>query len=171
MQKTEFIKGNINAVDRICEELTYKKKKKNELRVSMHGDVKLKTMRPETSYSKRIQQYWKLFFVLFRFFNYPHTAPQHQGLPEPSLISAPPNFMPHHGHTLSPLLGLPQPHPPQHCQPLPSSLVTPHHGYQHPTNMGLAMHQPSSSQFSSTSSSVQGVPENSNGWWHKKLIF
>ncbi|KDR09131.1 hypothetical protein L798_00738 [Zootermopsis nevadensis] len=97
------------------------------------------------------------------FFNYPHTAPQHQGLPEPSLISAPPNFMPHHGHTLSPLLGLPQPHPPQHCQPLPSSLVTPHHGYQHPTNMGLAMHQPSSSQFSSTSSSVQGVPENSNG--------
>lgn len=106
-----------------------------------------------------------------RFFNYPHTGPQHHGINGPSLLSTAPNFNPHQSHSLPPLLGLPPPPPPQHCiqaaQHLTSNLVTPHYSYQHPTNMGLEMHQPSSSQFSSTSSSIQGVQGNSNGWYSK----
>ncbi|PSN33236.1 hypothetical protein C0J52_24492 [Blattella germanica] len=99
------------------------------------------------------------------FFNYPHTAPQHQGMANPVLFPTAPNFMPHHGHPISPLLGLPPPTaPPQHClqssQTIQSNFVSPHHhGYQH---MGLipSLHQPSSSQFSGNTSHIQGVPGN-----------
>jgi hypothetical protein len=107
--------------------------------------------------------------VFCRFFNYPHTGPHHHGINGPSLLSTAPNFTPHQSHSLPPLLGLPPPPPPQHCiqaaQHLTSNLITPHHSYQHPTNMGLEMHQPSPNQFSSTSSSIQGVQGNSNGWY------
>ncbi|XP_023717580.2 homeobox protein ceh-30 [Cryptotermes secundus] len=101
------------------------------------------------------------------FFNYPHTGPQHHGINGPPLLSTAPNFSPHQSHSLPPLLGLPPPPPPQHCiqaaQHLTSNLVTPHHSYEHPTNIGLEIHQPSSNQFSSTSSSIQGLQGNSNG--------
>ena len=103
-----------------------------------------------------------------RFFNYPHTAPQPQAINGPSLLSAASQFIPHHSHTLPPLVGLPAPAPPQHCiqaaQPTPSNLVTHHYGYQHPANIVLGMHAPSCSQMTSNSSAVTGVQGNSNGW-------
>lgn len=103
-----------------------------------------------------------------RFFNYPHTAPQPQAINGPSLLSAASQFIPHHSHTLPPLLGLPAPAPSQHCiqaaQPTPSNLVTHHHGYQHPANIVLGMHAPSCGQMTSNSSGVTGVQGNSNGW-------
>ncbi|GFG37626.1 hypothetical protein Cfor_10411, partial [Coptotermes formosanus] len=100
-------------------------------------------------------------------FNYPHTVPQHQAINGPSLLSAAPQFVPHHNHTLPPLLGLPAPAPSQPCiqavQPAPRNLVTDHHGYQHPANIVLGMHAPSCSQVASNSSSVAGLQGNSNG--------
>jgi len=103
-----------------------------------------------------------------RFFNYPHTAPQPQAINGPSLLSATSQFIPHHSHTLPPLLGLPAPALPQHCiqaaQPTPSNLVTHHHGYQHPANIVLGMHAPSCSQTTNNSSAVTVVQGNSNGW-------
>ena len=103
-----------------------------------------------------------------RFFNYPHTAPQPQAINGPSLLSAASQFIPHHSHTLPPLLGLPAPAPPQHCiqaaQPTPSNLVTHHHGYQHPANIVLGMRAPSCSKVTSNSCPVTCVQGNSNGW-------
>ncbi|XP_069688178.1 homeobox protein ceh-19 [Periplaneta americana] len=104
------------------------------------------------------------------FFNYPHPPTQHQAIGGPSLLSPSPNYMPHHSHSIPPLLGLPPPpppppslQPPQHCiqaaQPLPSNLISPHHSYQHPGGMGMGMHQPPSSPFSASGS----MPGSSNG--------
>jgi hypothetical protein len=103
-----------------------------------------------------------------RFFNYPYTAPQPQAINRPSLLPAASQFIPHHSHTLPPMLGLPAPAPPPHCiqatQPTPSTLVTHHHGCQLPANIVLGMHAPSCSQVTSNSSAVTGVQGNSNGW-------
>ena len=108
-----------------------------------------------------------------RFFNYPHTAPPPQAINGPSLMSAASQFIPHHSHTLPPLLGLPAPAPPQHCiqaaQPTPSNLVTHHHGYQHPANIGLGMHAPSCSQATGNSNAVSVVQGNSHGWTTREL--